>query len=129
MKNDPKRGLMCLDWNDDEPLLIYGKERNDEYQRIEIVLVPCNYIHTHLGYTGDSIAPECVADLDAQLEYLGPIDVMLYHTEEHFQYDNYGEEAIVKKSYLFNQQVNEKIPNWINTYVQRNLLSDESQFF
>ena len=55
--------MFCLEW-DSQEILIYGNERNDEYQRIELVLTPCNYLHTHLGYKDDKIHPECVADLE-----------------------------------------------------------------
>ena len=61
IKDDPKRGFYCLDWTDD--ILLYGNEKNEDYQRIEVVLTPCNYLHTHLGFEGDSIHPDCVADL------------------------------------------------------------------
>ena len=71
--------MFCLDWSDD--ILLYGNEKNEEYQRIELVLTPCNYLHTHLGFEGDTIHPECVADLEKQIEYLGPLDFMIYHTE------------------------------------------------
>ena len=43
---------------------IYGDENNVEHQRIEMLLLPCNYLHTDTGYTGDSIHPECIDDLD-----------------------------------------------------------------
>ena len=41
IKNGTGRGMFCLDYSDD--VLIYGNEKNEEYQRLEIVLVPCNY--------------------------------------------------------------------------------------
>ena len=63
IKSNPKRGMYCLDQSMDE-FKVYGNERNDFYQRIEIVLVPCNYLHTKWGYDGDSIDEECIADLD-----------------------------------------------------------------
>ena len=57
-------GMYCLDWEGDgvEDKLIYGHSKNDEYQRLDIVLVPCNYVHSYLGYEGDSIPDECLAD-------------------------------------------------------------------
>ena len=63
--------MFCIDA--DEHIRIYGNENNNNYQRIEILLTPCNYLHTHLGYEGDSVHPDCIADLDQQMEYLGPI--------------------------------------------------------
>ena len=61
IKENPKRGMFCLDWTEDQ--LLYGNEKNEEYQRIELVITPCNYLHTHLGYEGDSIHPDCIPDL------------------------------------------------------------------
>ena len=82
IKSGEKRGMFCLDWSED--IFIYGNEKNEEYQRIELVLTPCNYLHTHLGYKNDTVHPDCVADLEKQIEYLGPLDFMLYHTEQVF---------------------------------------------
>ena len=55
------RGMYCIDINDE--LEIIGNENDDDYARLDIVLLPCNYIHTMLGYTDDSVYPECVPDL------------------------------------------------------------------
>lgn len=81
IKTDPERGMFCIDPT--EELHIYGNEKSYNYQRLELIITPCNYLHTHLGYEGDSIHPECIADLDKQKEYLGPIDLMLYFSEDY----------------------------------------------
>lgn len=75
--------MFCLDWHDAK-LRLYGNEKNTNFQRLEIIFLPCNYLHTHLGYEGDSVHPECVADLQQQIDYLGPLDFMIYHTQEGF---------------------------------------------
>ena len=62
IKSGEKRGMFCLDWTED--ILLYGNEKNEEYQRIELVLTPCNYLHTHLGYKDDTVHEECVDDLE-----------------------------------------------------------------
>ena len=49
---------------------------------MEVALVPCNYLHTHLGYTGDSIHEGCEANLDKQIEYLGQLYFLIYYSEE-----------------------------------------------
>ena len=61
VKEDPNRGLYCIDWTDD--LYIGGEKTNPAYQRMEMVLVPCNYIHQVDGYTEDSVSDECIRDL------------------------------------------------------------------
>ena len=43
--------------------------------------MPCNYIHSHLGWQGDSIDENCIADLERQQEYLGNINAMIYLTD------------------------------------------------
>ena len=50
MKEDPERGLYCIDWDDDEPLELIGEYNDDNYKQIEILFVPCNYLHTMLNY-------------------------------------------------------------------------------
>ena len=57
--------MMCLDKPDEanEDILLYGTENNDNYQRLEILLLPCNYVHSYMGYKDDSIHPECIGDL------------------------------------------------------------------
>ena len=51
---------------------------------IEIYLLPCNYLHTYYGYTGDSVSNECIADYNAQKEYLGNFEVVTYYNNEIF---------------------------------------------
>ena len=55
--------------------------------------------------------------------------MMIYYTEEVFNQGTYGDASIVKVSNLKNQQVDEKNPNWVNTYIMSNLLSDETSVF
>ena len=79
IRDDPKRGFYCLDWDDEEPLVIYGNENNDDYQRIDIALLPCNYVHAEFGDIGDFVHEDCIANLTAQQEYLGNINIIIYH--------------------------------------------------
>ena len=65
IKKNPDRGMYCIDWTED--IEIYGNENNSNYQRIEIVFLPCNYLHT-TGFrssnreSADLIYPGCFAD-------------------------------------------------------------------
>ena len=85
-KTSPTRHLNCLNWDDlGEDLSIWGTE-NDEisYQRFEFLLLPCNYLHTEFGPKNDTIAEECVADHDAQMEYLGNLRLTIMTTVQDF---------------------------------------------
>ena len=66
VRNDPKRGMQCLDWQDNEDYTIYGREIDKDHQRIEVIMVPCNYKHAEfLEISGeDTVSEECIADLD-----------------------------------------------------------------
>ena len=58
IKTNEKRGLFCLDFDKIGGLLqIQSIEDDDNYQRIELLLVPCNYVHAELGDIGDSVSP------------------------------------------------------------------------
>ena len=60
IRNDPERGMLCIDWdNEKQPISIMGDEGEDNYQRLDIILVPCNYVHTSFGWDKDSVHPEC----------------------------------------------------------------------
>ena len=56
--------MLCIDWTNADPYEIYGYEYDSDYTRLEVIMTPCNYLHTELGYQGDSIHPECVESLD-----------------------------------------------------------------
>ena len=64
--SNPKRGLYCFDDKAMEGVEIYGDELNEEHQRIEFLLLPCNYLHTDTGWKGDKIHPECIHYLEEQ---------------------------------------------------------------
>ena len=70
--------MFCIDWGKDNPIDIHGYEFDDEYTRLEVILLPCNYVHTQLGYIDDPIHPECVGDLEEQISYLGRPNLLIY---------------------------------------------------
>ena len=80
IRDNPKRGMYCIDQPDD--FFLQGNENNAKFQYFEMIMVPCNYLHTEFGYTEDSISPECIGDLQKQLDYLGPLNTVMYHTQE-----------------------------------------------
>ena len=113
IKDDPDRGFFCINFAENEPDMIFGEFQDDNYYRLEVLLTPCNYLHTSNGYTADSISPECIPDLDKQTEYLGSSNWHFYMNTERINQDKYGDEAISRFSMIRTQQFNEKIPNWV----------------
>ena len=124
MLSNPDRGLYCIDQEYLKDIEIYGGDNDEEHQKISLLMVPCNYLHPN--YPEDTIHPECIADLEAQKAYLGPLNWKIYHTQESFNPNGYGEETISKNSHLFNVQVDQNSPNWIEGTFQINEVADES---
>ena len=88
IRANPNRGMMCLDWsNGDEDYFVYGREVDIQYQRIDVVMTPCNFIYTLNGIKDDTVSDDCVPDLEKQVEYLGPLNWLVYFTEEVLQQD------------------------------------------
>ena len=48
----------------------------------------------------------------------------MYYTEELFMQREFGDSSVQQFSFLKNQQVDEKKPNWVNTLIQRNIVDD-----
>ena len=75
IKADPKKNIFCLDkWTDD--FYVGGDDAGKNFQKLEALLLPCNYIDKK-GSTAD-ISKECIADLDKQIQYMGPLELVLY---------------------------------------------------
>ena len=59
--------------------------------------------------------PECIPDLDKQIEYLGSINILLYYSQDILQARTFGDQSFNRVSTMTNIQVSEKTPNWVNT--------------
>ena len=71
--------MFCLDWNDDIPFELVGEKAvDDNYARLEVIFTPCNYLHSQLGYDGDSIHPECIGGKEEQIKYLRQSNLIVY---------------------------------------------------
>ena len=75
--------------------MIYGKEIDADYQRIDIAMLPCNYVHAEFS-PGDpsTVSEDCIADRQQQIEYLGPINWLIYFSEDVLKLDQFGDESI-----------------------------------
>ena len=90
--------MFCIDWNDDNPIEIVGTYEEDDYTRVDLILTPCNYLHTALDYQEDSISSECIGDLEGQIDYMRASQVILYHNQERINANEYGDKMIERYS-------------------------------
>ncbi len=56
--------MFCINFDNEDSVVLNGEFFDDNYTRIDITLAPCNYLHTALNYTDDSVSPECIPDLE-----------------------------------------------------------------
>lgn len=90
IEKDPNRSLMCLDWDKiGDQLEIWGVSHYADFRYIDIAIVPCNYLHTVAGWTGDKIPPECLHNKELTDYYLKNLRFYLYMTESRFQVNGF----------------------------------------
>ena len=130
IREDPDRGFFCLDWDADEPFEIYGSEMEDNYQRIEALLAPCNSINTELGVEGltgyDSVDQDCNPSLTDQITYMRESQVLLLVNQERFSPEEFGRDSIEQMSLIIQQQFDKSSPNFIITEALLSELQDET---
>ena len=62
IQSDEKRGFYCIDWTKEE-MVIFGSQNSDNFQKIEVVLVPCNMSYKKLKGIDEVEMPEkCILD-------------------------------------------------------------------
>ena len=67
IKKDPNRGFLCLDEDPVHQIELYGREVYDDYQRLEVFVLPCNSISTELGLINGKtglVSEECNRDIE-----------------------------------------------------------------
>ena len=128
MKTSDVRGLYCLDYDEIGHLLdLRSREDDDNYARLELVLLPCNYVHAEFGDVGDSISDECIADQTEQINYLGNMRSVVYFSDAAFKQNQYGAASVKRTSKFFTQQTDNFKPSWLFGQVVTNLLIDEAE--
>jgi len=76
--------MLCFDHED---IVFFGTEITQNSSRLEINILSCNNRLTHLGGVDDRIPEDCVANLDEQIEYLGPLNLIIYYNQQSFMED------------------------------------------
>ena len=71
IKSDPNRDFYCLDWDIEDPYEIYGNVADDSYQRVEMLLLPCNVVMSGVGTSPKwEVNENCEGSLEEQLKYV-----------------------------------------------------------
>ena len=37
-------GFICIDWEENDPYITYGREADPNYRGLEVIMTPCNFI-------------------------------------------------------------------------------------
>mgnify|MGYP001029142513 CR=1 FL=1 len=119
IKSDPNRGFLCIDWRDEEPLWIFGEENDDEFQRLEVWVLPCNSQYTDTGPLPGEISEDCDPSLDAQSKYLANSQILLLVNQMNYNPENFGKDDKIKReSLLLNEQFRSDEPSWLDNKMQ-----------
>ena len=132
IKNDPQRNFFCVDDEEVAKNAIFGQQQLDNYQRFELLVLPCHSTHTDTGQiegTKGQISEECVANLEQQKQYMGTANVLIYTNQVRFMPDRFGDTSLKRYSAIVNQQFDGYKPAWYQTTIQQNQLQDETDFF
>ena len=121
---DEGRGMHCLEWKNDDPILIAGNWETGNQITLDLSFLPCN---VNLSSTNDQ-AEGCVPDKDKQIEYLGPVSLVLMYNNVRMDPLGFNKDSLVYESRIDQIQIDEKSPNYVLTKVIDNLLEDETDY-
>ena len=64
IREDPARKFFCLDWDDEDPLTLYGSLGTTSYFKVlEFHIMPCNAKHTEIEPEGVfTVSEKCITD-------------------------------------------------------------------
>ena len=67
-----------------------------------MIIAPCNYIHLEVNKTAtkDTITEGCIANLTAQEEYLGLLELVLYVNQDRFDPKGFASDSIIHESVI-----------------------------
>ena len=119
---------MCLDLSDVE---LQGNGNEDNSSMLSLMFLPCHVKESALTFgetTVDSIPDNCNYDQGKFESLYSNVDIIVYSNSPSLIYDKYGNERVKKESSLSAIQINGKQANDISTRINRNLISDETQF-
>jgi len=83
IKTKPGNEMFCIDWETAD-LSFYGVEASGDYSELDIVILPCNVRLTPMGGFEDRIDPQCKGNLEEQIKYIGPMNMLVYYNSERF---------------------------------------------
>ena len=115
IKDSESNGFLCIDWDEHDPVLIFGGTSDAEYQRLEVILSPCSYIHDYISDNGDSVSPECIRDAAKQFEYVtSSLAMQVLHNSESLDSQKFGSDKIVKESLIKSIQFDPRSPSYVS---------------
>ena len=88
------------------------------------MVLPCNY-----GLEPGEVPPDnptCVTNKTEQIEFLNPLNFIMYYNNEKFSSQNFKEKTIEKESFYANIQIDTSVPNFYEGNLRRDKVEDES---
>ena len=81
IREDPERSFFCLDWDDEDPITLFGSfgttSTTSTFKMLDFNVMPCNARHTEFNPEGVfTVSEDCITDHKKQIEYLGKVPVL-----------------------------------------------------
>ena len=127
IKSDPTRDFYCIDWDEEDPYVIYGLEGEANYQRLEMLLLPCNVVMSEIETSPKwEVKENCEGSLEEQIKYVGQSQVLMLVNKERFMPQKYGDQTISRYSTILGTQFDETKPSWAALEFVQTEMQDES---
>ena len=112
------------------PIQIWGEKGSLDFAQMDVMAIPCHMkVTLDQGKFDIENLNECVWDRDESLSYLNMRnDLILYHNQASFVEKNYDSDIITENSILTKLRADMTEPHWFKSYLQRNILYDESDW-
>ena len=68
---DEPSSFQCIDWDDEDPFITYGKEQQPNFRGIEVIATPCNFVKEEYEDFDNQFDKNCITDPEEQIAYLG----------------------------------------------------------
>ena len=85
--------MYCIQWKDDEPIKIAGNWEAGNQITLDVTFLPCN-VDLPNGLS-DQSSGSCIPDRDKQIEYLGPVALVLMYNNVRMDPLGFNKDSLV----------------------------------
>ena len=94
---------------------------------VDVGVYACSFQESQIETTAeDNVREDCNTDMQAAIDYLGPVNFAVFYNAEYFDAKKFGAAPITRRSKVNYTKIDEKTPNYFKGLMIKNLISDET---